>query len=353
MVRTGYGQWKRFDCNLSSRGKFSQSNVRGCRRFDGCCIDAFWAFHGGHRDQIRAPHSEHTGLPLVYGRGRWGTLKPVNRATTLSAAVLSFLGFIAISSPPANALTISCGTTGSYWHRFDGWLSGQTSSYDFDVEGTSASITSEFGYICDTDTSQLNHGGNFTTVWVMIAGHGSTAGYAQAGLMRFVNQTDNNLYAEDNATGGANTYRRVFAGTVTYGNIRRYWVQWITGTTSCGDTIRENYNSTIMQTTNFDPLCESAWAQPWISQFLGETLYPSTDIDGYSDAPVTFSSMQTQSYNTNAWSSGAPGLNSRDDNPTSGSALATYCSDNHLSCDTFAHSSVSSNSFTIDTPTHH
>ena len=73
----------------------------------------------------------------------------------------------------------------------------------------------------------------------------------------------------------------------------------------------------------------------------------STELAAFDNTDV--GSMQTQSNLTNNFTSSLPDVGSGLDNPVSGSHLQRYCDNNHLSCDDYALSDLSSNAFRFHT----
>lgn len=252
-------------------------------------------------------------------------------------------------APNANATTIAC-YIGHYYHRFDGYHTYTTTDA---FEGAKADITSRFGYICDTDTTNNPpHDGNFTTTWVMVQGNSGQA-YSQAGIMRYINDASNHLFAEYQQNMAVYDYHRVYGGAISFGDVRTYWTQYLPGTGSCTDRFRNNWNTTVMQTTDWSPYCDTAMTRPWLADYESETLYPSTDVDGINGSSEHFANMQDQNWSTNGWEAAPNNLVSDLDNPTTGSDLANFCTAHALSCDTFAQSAVSSQAFNSNTTNPH
>jgi hypothetical protein len=269
--------------------------------------------------------------------------------------VTTTLLLVGYLTPTAGATVIACNIGNYGHHRFAGFTyrTGVNT-----LEGVKAEITSRWGYICDTDTNDdPQNGGNFTSAWVMVASAADVNGfhhaYSQSGIMRMVNGASNHIFAESERDDRVYAYQRTWGGAISYGDIRPYWTQFVDGA-SCTDRFRNNYNTTVIQTTSWSPLCNAAMTAPWEAQYESEALYPSTDINGINGSSTHFGSMQYQSVTDDAWYATADGVTSGNlDNPTTGSALAAYCASVPLSCDTYSRSAMSGHAFNSNTTNPH
>ena len=184
-------------------------------------------------------------------------------------------------------------------HDFDGWqnrggpgalTSGQA------VEGSEAQITTQDAHVCD---------GDFSIGWSMIAEPNSPGGdYAQSGFYDHVNNSyPAEFFAEDEYDN--QPYRRTFYTFTDQGEVHNYKSAWDRSKAA----IDESVDSTVIQTTNFNPY--QYWGNGsiyWASEFFGELYHQPTDMPGTSSDYTLFQNIELQRYDNNAFSTDTSSL---------------------------------------------
>lgn len=195
-------------------------------------------------------------------------------------AALCLTSTIIVSNGTAKAEVFTCGTRSNY---FDGKSDerGTVSSL-----GAAATISGQYGAVCDTDTSQ----GNFTASWAMIQPQ-AASGWVQSGRVRWYNHCTV-VFAQ--SYDGKNDNPRTFYGTTCQadsGGTNTFTELYSAGCTC----IQAEENGNALQNSYFNP--NNAWPTPWGPEFMGEAGYTQSDMPGNSASPTKFSNLQRQTSN--------------------------------------------------------
>jgi hypothetical protein len=206
-------------------------------------------------------------------------------ALVASALVVQFAAVALIAPPTASAEVYTCGNAGTPNYE-DGYVDERNIDY---YEGAYAYIKTEYGAVCDTDTSNAN----FTAASVSIAGSDGS-GFAESGFVRWYGSSI--TYFAQQWDGGNDLQTR-YANQPGIGSVHGYYEKWQTTT---GD-IKSIVDATTFLTSSWDPF--SDWDLPFEPQFLGSAYYLESDIAGDSSAPTAYTNLHGQDYITNAWDS--------------------------------------------------
>ena len=196
---------------------------------------------------------------------------------------------------PSNAIAaIAC--QGSNWH-----FVGTNPQFE-PFFGVKANITTRNPALCGNP-------GQFSAAWVMVASNFSINGYAQAGYIRFWNQTNVLKYSEYRQNSSIAYVRNTYGQP---GTANLYKVVYNFST----DRLDIWIDSTKVATTNFSPTV--AWGNPtqsaWNHQFEGETYDNGTDMPGTPSAQTYFTNMGIKaSRDYEIWSSVTSGVSKQGD----------------------------------------
>jgi len=216
--------------------------------------------------------------------------QPASRTRRVAsiAFLVASLGMALLTTPvltgSALAAHTPCGTPHDFFDGYDSSYVVQT------TWGTSANIVNKEAATC----GGVSTVSNFTIGWSMIAENPGNKGYAQSGFFHWPGNALQS-FAEDNLHGGNCCFRRVFGSNVTNGGQDRYWEDYLFAPTQ--RWVSENVDNTALQHTNFNPV--GTWAQPFVSEWNGETIYVETDMPGFSNAFSRFSVLQYEDGNGN------------------------------------------------------
>jgi hypothetical protein len=168
--------------------------------------------------------------------------------------------------------------------RFDGEVrvSGPTAL------GASAVVSHRMGNICDSV-----HFGNTTSAWSMLAAGGNVQAYAQIGVLRLWGQSSNWFFYEYRNAAGNDVQQQLFP---VQNGTNRFWVQLVPPADGVPNWhLRMNIDATIEAYTPWDPFSAGGFNTAGSSpQWLGETHYRFTDIDGGTYSPTRFESVASQ-----------------------------------------------------------
>jgi hypothetical protein len=205
-------------------------------------------------------------------------------------------------APRAGAEVYTCGASGdARGNYFAGYYqNGNGPAY----EGASAHIITEYGAVCDTDTSQSN----FTAEWSMIA-NGDGAGWVQSGFLRWYNSPIHYFSQEFNGCpasggdtcsggcyGGSCDFNTVYGTSPEVGHTHTYIQKY----DSANNDVQSIVDATVFQTTAWDPL--SIWPDTSV-QYFGEAAYLENDIAGNASTPTLFSSITGQLQSNDSFAS--------------------------------------------------
>jgi hypothetical protein len=196
------------------------------------------------------------------------------------------ISFLLIPASAAQAEVPTCGTA-SNW--FDGYFRSYSTGA---AEGANASIITQYGAVCDTNTSQ----NNFGAAWAMIAGSAGSDGWVQSGFIRWYNHVTvffSQISRYSNPNNGGQFDTRYGMSGLTYGSANHYYEKF---DTSCA-CLRSSVNSTLYLSSTFSPY--TAWTYPFSPQFFGETAYRQSDMPGNASSPTSFSKLQYQNSSDN------------------------------------------------------
>jgi hypothetical protein len=207
----------------------------------------------------------------------------VSLATLAASIAISF-----VAPREASAEVYTCGkTSGSNYHA--GYIQAYgTGNY----EGAAATIVTQYGAVCDTNTSN----GNFTNSYSMIASNAdSIAGWVQSGFIRWYDG-DTYYFAQSYCGRGSSCLNTRFGTSpLTYGSSHTYYQRWFA---SCG-CVESHIDSTLYLTTTWDPYVD--WALPFSPQFEAETLYLESDIPGNKSNVTLWTGIEGQNGTTDNW----------------------------------------------------
>lgn len=220
----------------------------------------------------------------------------MRHATLVAAAGLALAVTVCALAPsPAEAQLATCGTPGNW---FDGFVGFPTSS-DRHYEGVRAVLTVQSAQVCDSDHSVFNYSsngqptplGNFTYAWSMITDP-TSGGWVQSGYFRSYNQSLTNF---SQVNDGHGYLHNAYTAGPAVGSTHTYWQQYVPG-----GGIRSNVDTTILQTTPFNPF--SQWSNgDWSPQFLNETRYRESDVPGTTGSHMHWSGLQVQRFSDDAF----------------------------------------------------
>ena len=219
---------------------------------------------------------------------RAGRKTGVSRARLLlaiSVMGLQFVAVVLIGAPSASAEVYTCGAAGTPNYGV-GYVDERTSDF---YEGAYAYIRTEYGAVCDTDTSNSN----FTAASVAIASSDGS-GWAQSGFVRWYNSTITYFAQQYD---GATNLQTKYANQPSIGSVHGYYEKWQTDT----GYIKSIVDATTFLTSTWNPF--SKWSLPFEPQFLGSAYYLESDIAGTSSTPTEYTNLHGQDYVTNYWDS--------------------------------------------------
>lgn len=199
------------------------------------------------------------------------------------AALLAAAAVVLLGTPvAAHAEVTTCGSraTGNYHAGF-------INPGDPTVEGDYAILSTRYGAVCDTDTSN----NNFTNQYAMIASN-NLAGWAQAGYLRWYGSSIV-FFAQQSSGHTLNT--KYGTSALATGSTYFYYNKW-DSTCLCMENIIER---TLYLKSTWNPW--TAWTTPFSPQFTGEAAYLASDLSGTASAPTSYTSISGQDAATDAW----------------------------------------------------
>lgn len=185
-----------------------------------------------------------------------------------------------------NPAMANCGATGPAGNYFAGY--GAPTTQQPHVDGSYAVITTQNGPVC---TNGPHDSSNFTSEWSMVSS-GNRAGWAQVGYMK---RYGGSTYYFGQLNSGAHMWSRVGRSPLGIGSAHYYYNKHVT---ACR-CIYEIIDRTAWMSSTWDPL--TAWPQPIVPSFSGETSYRESNVAGTSSAPTMYTNLGEQSTTTEAW----------------------------------------------------
>ncbi|HZT95352.1 MAG TPA: hypothetical protein VFB34_00810, partial [Chloroflexota bacterium] len=244
-------------------------------------------------------------------------LAAVIGAGSLLAALLGG----AWSAPTALAYSACQSSTASLW---DG-----TNGLGLSTWGASAWInTRNAGFCTGNDPA-----GNKDTIsaWSMVTDR-QVANYAQAGYMRYRDQSNYHLFAEYTDTNCPSGYCHVDSPTLTYpSDNTQYWEVYSTDSDKIEMWASNSAIGNLRITwTGYDPTVSGSnhWDGPWNEQYNGETHNAGSDVPGSLDYKTSFTSVAY--FPGSPWNGEQfpPGFSDVNDYPQPSGSKDYYCSQN-------------------------
>ena len=193
-------------------------------------------------------------------------------------------------TPPARALS-TCGSPQKNY--FDGFYSSWSDNFNGNYEGASATLVNNSANICDDGSHDFQVAFNYVWVGVFDGSQSHNAAHAQIGFYRGWGRCT--VFAWETQWFYNGPFARNYGPFCLGANTsNHYWVQFEFNQLGGYGDFRLNVDNSVMYRTPWNPF-NSGWAQPFSTQFNGETTYVGTDI------PTShFSGMQVQQSN-GAW----------------------------------------------------
>jgi hypothetical protein len=182
----------------------------------------------------------------------------------------------------ASAAVANCGPTASHNYHV-GYATG-VQNY---VEGSYAVISTQRGALC----TSITNSSNFSAQYSMISS-GNGAGWAQDGYESYYGGS---IYYFGQVNSGAHMDTRIGTSPMVIGSTHYYYNKWVT-TCQCEEEIIDR---SLWQSTTWNPW--SAWPQPFLPSYTGETEYAGSDVSGTPTVPVTYTNLGQQSDSTDGW----------------------------------------------------
>ena len=248
-------------------------------------------------------------------------MRSISRVLPSVAGVLA--ASLIVPARPASAQIHDC--QGPIVNRFAG-IGGFPLSLPEpnEIESTFANIMVRFGAVCDTDQSQAPYPSNFSTAWVMVANrNGDGLKYSQAGHFRWYNSA---IYPFSEFNKGSGPHRNIdYSTPLVRGSVHSFKTAY-TFSQSCGapDACLKNYvDGNVVSATDYNPI--STFVRPWSPQLFGETLYNESDMPGNTGSKSHFTSIYTQRFSDDAWSTAIPGYQAQNGNGSRWGQSTTFC----------------------------